>query len=176
MAALAALNVTHEYFDNVNLMQVATGKIRQMHLTTVSRKHAAFLAAFVAIHAPGASWRYGGGAPRACILSWLRHQQAQDGGSGVVAALDKVWEHAADGCALAELSDAKLQAWGIDDADVHAAVLQLVARRWGARVKCLNCSGPPGLGGVDGGGAVSNNVPPGAPLGSLYDRWCPKQH
>ena len=50
---MAALDVAHEYFDNYNLQQLATGKCRQLHPLTVSRVQAEFLAAFVCLHAPG---------------------------------------------------------------------------------------------------------------------------
>ncbi len=50
---MAVLNVSHENFDGVNLVQLATGKTNQVHLSAVSPIQAAFLAAFVSLHAPG---------------------------------------------------------------------------------------------------------------------------
>jgi hypothetical protein len=52
-AQMAALNVAHESFDGVNLVQLATGKTNKVHLSAVSPIQAAFLAAFVSLHAPG---------------------------------------------------------------------------------------------------------------------------
>jgi hypothetical protein len=50
---MAALDVAHEYLDDYNLEQLATGKCRHLHPRTVSRAQAEFLAAFVCLHAPG---------------------------------------------------------------------------------------------------------------------------
>jgi hypothetical protein len=50
---MAALDVAHEYFNDYNLEQLATGKCRQLYPFTVLRVEAEFLAAFVCIHSPG---------------------------------------------------------------------------------------------------------------------------
>ena len=215
-AQMAALNVVHEYFDGVNLAQLATGKTTTVHLAAVSPLQAAFLAAFVSLHAPGpvavvlpppavrivlagradsrvahgggsagaahgselaallggdrarggggeealddsllglelgsdgdlvlkngklsldalrllvhgARWRFGRGASRAALAAWKA--QTPDSPEGVAAAMDVVWAHAPDGVALAALSDAQLRWWGVEEAEVRAAVLERVAQR-----------------------------------------------
>jgi len=50
---MAALNVSHAYFDFANLEQLATGTVHTLHCAVVSHKQAVFLAAFVSLHAPG---------------------------------------------------------------------------------------------------------------------------
>jgi ankyrin repeat protein len=235
---MAALNVAHESFDGVNLVQLATGKTNKVHLSAVSPIQAAFLAAFVSLHAPGpvavvlpppavrivlagradpragrsggsegathgsvlaallgagagdvggealdasmmglevggdgecvlkndklsldalrvlvqgALWRYGHGASRAALVVWKG--QTPDSPEGVAAAMDVVWAHAQDGGALAALSDAQLRWWGVEDAEVRAAVLERVAQRCGVPVdvRKLDAQGNRGLGGTDGG-------------------------
>jgi hypothetical protein len=49
---MAALDVAHEYLDDYNLEQLATGKCRHLHPRTVSRVQAEFIFAFVCLYAP----------------------------------------------------------------------------------------------------------------------------
>ena len=99
----------------------------------------------------GARWRYGHGASRAALVVWKA--QTPDSPSGVAAAMDVVWAHAHDGGALAALSDAQLRWWGVEDAEVRAAVLERVAQRCGVPVdvRALVAGYNRGLGGTDGG-------------------------
>jgi hypothetical protein len=212
---MAALDVAHEYLDDFNLEQMATGKCSHLHPRTVSRAQTEFLAAFVCLYTPdtvtvhlpapvvpivlagrtdrrvgvltdsatagaelhallgndtlharasndepeeqamglkvdekgkldlkgemsvdglrvlaaGVRWRYGRGASRAALLSWLRCQREQDEPAGVAHALGEVWAKASDGPSLAAVSDAQLQEWGVEAADVRAEVLARIHRR-----------------------------------------------
>jgi hypothetical protein len=103
--------------------------------------------------AAGARWRYGRGSSRAALLSWLRCQREQDEPAGVAHALGEVWAKASDGPSLAAVSDAHLQEWGVEAADVRAEVLARIHRRCHVPVHIdrtdVECNG--GLGSADGG-------------------------
>jgi hypothetical protein len=238
---MAALDVNHEYFDDYNLTQLATGKCQQLYPRAMSRVDAEFLSAFVCIHSPGpvsihllapvkgpivlagrrgdrrtdvgltystvagaelhallgkdsqndgssdetngqtmglkvsedgeidlkgkmsveglrlvaagARWRYGRGASRAALLSWLRCQQEQGELAGVAPALSVVWAQASDGPSLAAVSDAQLQEWGVEAANVRAEVLARLHHRFHVPVDIaeIRVDDNAGLGSADGG-------------------------
>jgi len=50
---MAALDITHEHFDDYNLEQLATGKCVDIYPRSMSRVEAEFVAAFVCLHSPG---------------------------------------------------------------------------------------------------------------------------
>ena len=50
---MAAVNVTHKYFDFCNLHEVAQGTLQKLHCAAVSNIQSSFLAAFVSIHGAG---------------------------------------------------------------------------------------------------------------------------
>jgi hypothetical protein len=265
---MAALDVAHEYLDDYNLEQLATGKCRRLHPRTVSRVQAEFLAAFVCLHAPGpvtiqlpapvvpillagrtdrrvgvltdsatagtelhallgndtlharvsndeserqamglnvcwarqvykcgyiglngrmsveglrvlaagARWRYGRGASRAALLSWLRCQREQDEPAGVADARGEVWAKVSDGPSLAAVSDAQLQELGVEAADVRAEVLARIHRRFHVpvHIDAINVERDKGLGSADGGREamrlLSELLPVLAP--DLRELWC----
>ncbi len=103
--------------------------------------------------AAGARWRYGRGASRAALLSWLRCQQEQDEPAGVAHALDEVWAKASDGPSLAAVSDAQLQEWGVEAAHVRTEVLARIHRRCHVPVyiDSIWVARSSGLGSADGG-------------------------
>jgi hypothetical protein len=103
--------------------------------------------------AAGVRWRYGRGASRAALLSWLRCQREQDEPAGVAHALGEVWAKASDSPSLAAVSDAQLQEWGVEAADVRAEVLARISRRCQVpvHIDVIRVDGNAGLGSADGG-------------------------